>query len=58
VERLLRRKSRSGVGIALGAAAFGLVSAAGLLAATYRPDQETPESDTTSEEGETESQAS
>ena len=40
VDRLLGRKSRSGVGLALGAAAFGLVSAAGLLAATYRPDQD------------------
>jgi hypothetical protein len=46
------------VGVALGAAAFGLVAAAGLLAATYRPDQETPESDTSSEDGETESQTS
>src|SRR5580698_5850218 len=44
VERLLRRKSRSGVGVALGAAAFGLVAAGGLLAATYRPDQDAPES--------------
>ena len=42
IDRLLRRKSRSGVGLALGAAAFGLVSAAGLLAATYRPNQEPP----------------
>jgi hypothetical protein len=46
------------VGVALGAAAFGLVSAAGLLAATYRPDQETPESDIKSEDSEAESQAS
>jgi putative oxidoreductase len=38
VERLLRRKSRSGPGVALGAAVLGLVSAAGLLAATYRPE--------------------
>jgi len=58
VERLLRRKSRSGVGVALGAAAFGLIAAAGLLAATYRPDQETPESDTSNEDGEAESQTS
>jgi putative oxidoreductase len=44
-DRLLRRKSRSGVGIALGAAAFGVASAAGLLAATYRPNQDTPEAE-------------
>jgi putative oxidoreductase len=64
VDRLLRRKSRSGVGLALAAAAFGVVSAAGLLAATYRPDQEPVESesetlDTESEDvAETESQIS
>jgi putative oxidoreductase len=63
IDRLLRRKSRSGVGLALGAAAFGLVSAAGLLAATYRPDQEPQASDTESadvegDDDETESQLS
>ncbi len=52
VDRLLGRKSRSGVGLALGAAAFGLVSAAGLLAATYRPDQEPAASDTESADAE------
>jgi putative oxidoreductase len=39
VDQLLRRKSRTGVGFALGAAVLGVASAAGLLAATYRPDQ-------------------
>ncbi len=64
IDRLLRRKSRSGVGLALGAAAFGLVSAAGLLAATYRPNQEPPVSDTegadveSEDDAETESQLS
>jgi putative oxidoreductase len=58
LDRLLRRKSRSGVGIALGAAAFGVISAAGLLAATYRPNQESPEPATKSEDAETESEAS
>jgi putative oxidoreductase len=43
LERLFGRKSRSGAGIALGAAAFGVASAAALLAATYRPDQDEPE---------------
>jgi putative oxidoreductase len=42
-ERLLRRKARSGPAIALGAAALGLASAAGLLAATYRPEAPSPE---------------
>src|SRR3984885_3222272 len=40
VDRLLRRNSRSGVPSALGAAALGVASAAALLAASYRPDQE------------------
>jgi putative oxidoreductase len=44
LDRLLRRKPSSGVGLALGAAALGLVSTAGLLAATYRPDQDPPAS--------------
>ncbi len=54
VDRLLGRKSRSGVGLALGAAVFGLVSAAGLLAATYRPDQDSPASENGGAEGESE----
>jgi putative oxidoreductase len=64
IDRLLRRKSRSGVGLALGAAAFGVISAAGLLAATYRPDKEPAASeseslDTNSEDAtESESQIS
>ncbi len=49
VDRLLGRKSRSGVGLALGAAVFGVASAAGLLAATYRPDQEPAASDSGSD---------
>jgi putative oxidoreductase len=43
LERLFGRKSRSGAGLALGAAAFGVATAAALLAATYRPDQDVPE---------------
>jgi hypothetical protein len=43
VDRLFGRKSRAGAGVALGAAAFGVASAAALLAATYRPDQDVPE---------------
>ncbi len=43
VDRLLRRKSRSGAGSALGAAALGVVSAAALLAASYRPDEKESE---------------
>lgn len=39
VDRVLGRKNRSGPAMALGAAAFGLASAAALLAATYRPDE-------------------
>jgi putative oxidoreductase len=45
VERLLRRKARSGPGVALGAAALGVLSAAGLLAATYRPDAPAPDAE-------------
>jgi hypothetical protein len=42
------------VGLALGAAALGVISAAGLLAATYRPDQQAPSSDTESPDSENE----
>jgi putative oxidoreductase len=58
VERLVRRKSRSGVGLALGAAAFGVASAAALLAATYRPDQDTPEPKDEDEASDKENEAS
>jgi putative oxidoreductase len=43
VDRLLRRKARSGVALALGTAAFGVAAAAGLLATSYRPEK--PEAD-------------
>jgi putative oxidoreductase len=43
VDRLLRRKPRSGPAAALGAAAFGIAAAAGLLAASYRPKQKESE---------------
>jgi putative oxidoreductase len=43
VDRLLRRKARSGTGAALGAAALGVAAAAGLLAASYRPVQKDAE---------------
>jgi len=39
VDRLLRRNPRSGVVTALGAAVVGVAAAAGLLAASYRPDK-------------------
>src|SRR5277367_5050552 len=41
VDHLLRRNPRSGVASALGAAALGVVSAAALLAASYRPNHDT-----------------
>ena len=53
LDHLFRRKSRSGAGLALGAAAFGVAAAAGLLAATYRPDQKTPEAADEAETSET-----
>jgi putative oxidoreductase len=43
VDRLLRRKARSGSGAALGAATLGVAAAAALLAATYRPTKKEPE---------------
>ena len=43
VDRLLRRKARSGTGAALGAATFGVVAAAALLAASYRPNKKESE---------------
>jgi putative oxidoreductase len=43
VDRLLRRKPRFGPAAALGAAAFGVAAAAGLLAASYRPKQKESE---------------
>jgi putative oxidoreductase len=43
VDGLRRRKDRSGAGAALGAAALGVVSAAALLAASYRPNQKESE---------------
>jgi putative oxidoreductase len=46
VDRLLRRKDRSGAGSALGAAVLGVASAAALLAASYRPNQKESESAT------------
>jgi putative oxidoreductase len=58
MDRLLRRKSRSGVGVALGAAAFGVASAAALLAATYRPDPDTPEPEVATVANEKENEAS
>jgi putative oxidoreductase len=57
IDRLLRRKSRSGVGLALGAAAFGVAAAAGLLAATYRPDQEPAPSESESFDSESDDAA-
>jgi putative oxidoreductase len=45
VDRLLRRKSRSGTAAALGAATLGVVSAAALLAASYRPNKKESEPD-------------
>jgi putative oxidoreductase len=56
VDQLLRRKARTGTGVALGAAVFGAASAAALLAATYRPNQKQsdPSSDVESETGVTE----
>ena len=56
VDQLLHRKARSGIAVALGAATFGVVSAAALLAASYRPDQEQSEPDGDSDKAETESQ--
>ena len=50
LDRLLRRKHRSGAGSALGAAILGVASAAALLAASYRPKEKEPES---AEEGDT-----
>jgi putative oxidoreductase len=51
IDAVLRRNPRSGVASALGAAALGVASAAALLAATYRPNQEKsqPESEAQSE---------
>jgi putative oxidoreductase len=49
VDRLLRRKSRSGAGSALGAAALGVLSAAALLAASYRPKEKESEPATESD---------
>jgi putative oxidoreductase len=43
VDRLLRRKARSGTGTALGAAILGVVAAAALLAASYRPKEKESE---------------
>jgi len=43
IDRLLRRKARSGAGNALGAAIFGVASAAALLAASYRPKEKESE---------------
>jgi putative oxidoreductase len=45
-DRLLGLKSRSGAGAALGAATLGLMSAAALLATTYRPNAEQPDPST------------
>jgi putative oxidoreductase len=42
-DRLFGRKARSGTASALGAATLGVVSAAALLAATYRPTQKESE---------------
>jgi putative oxidoreductase len=52
VDRLLRRNPRSGVATALGAAVLGVAAAAGLLAASYRPDKK--DADTEGENSETE----
>jgi putative oxidoreductase len=49
VDRLLRRKTRSGTGAALGAAALGVASAAALLAASYRPNKKESEPDVESD---------
>jgi putative oxidoreductase len=48
-DRLLRRKARSGPAVALGAAALGVAAAAGLLAATYRPEPPASEDDVASD---------
>jgi putative oxidoreductase len=58
LDRLFRRKSRSGAALALGAAAFGVASAAALLAATYRPNQDTAEPADESETAEKDAAAS
>jgi putative oxidoreductase len=58
VDRLFGRKSRAGAGVALGAAAFGVASAAALLAATYRPDQDVPEPAAASETAEKDEEVS
>jgi putative oxidoreductase len=58
VDRLLGRKPRSGVATALGAAVVGAAAAAGLLAATYRPDQKDADAEVVSEGEETESSES
>jgi len=54
VDRLLGRKPRSGVATALGAAVVGVAAAAGLLAATYRPDQKDADAEVGGEGEETE----
>jgi len=43
LDRLLRRKDRSGTANALGAAILGVASAAALLAASYRPNEKESE---------------
>ncbi len=43
LDRLLGRKPRSGAGVALAAAAFGVANSAALLAASYRPRSEDAE---------------
>jgi putative oxidoreductase len=45
VDQLLRRKARTGTGVALAAAALGVASAAALLAATYRPEKKQADPD-------------
>jgi putative oxidoreductase len=51
VDRLLRRKDRSGTGSALGATVLGVASAAALLAASYRPNQKESEPSTDGDAG-------
>src|ERR1700729_3245955 len=58
VDRLFGREGRAGAGGALGAAAFGVASAAALLAATYRPDQDVPEPAAASETAEKDEEVS
>jgi putative oxidoreductase len=48
VDRLLRRKARSGPAAALAAATFGVAAAAALLAASYRPTPKESASDAAS----------